>query len=79
MGQRPSDLSHTNHVSDLKPSDLKQEVPSCQRKLMGVAPDFKSKLGPLRFHRTHGEDIALSPSKEEAIRSGSFCNGIVFR
>ena len=79
MGQRSSDLSHNNHVSGSKPSDIKQEGPSCQSNLMGVAPDIKSKLGHLRFHRTHGENIALSPSKEEAIRAGSFCNGIVFR
>ena len=52
---------------------------SSRRKQSGATPPTNYDLPPLRFHLTHGENIALSPTKEEAIRSESFCKGIVFR
>ena len=45
----------------------------------GVTPPVNYDLPPLQFHATHGENIALSPSKDRALRSDSFCKGIVFR
>ena len=50
-----------------------------RRKQSGATPPTNYDLPPLRFHLTHGENITLSPSKEEANRSESFCKGIVFR
>lgn len=45
----------------------------------GATPPANYDLPPLKFHVTHGENIALSPSKDRAQRSDSFCKGIVFR
>ena len=53
--------------------------PFSSRRKAGATPPTNYDLPPLKFHLTHGENIALSPSKEEAIRSESFCKGIVFR
>ena len=40
------------------------------------APNYD--LPGLRFHLMHGDNIALSPDKQRAVRAESFCKGIVF-
>ena len=61
------------------PGSSKGRPFSSRKKQSGATPPTNYDLPPLRFHLTHGENISLSPSKEEAIRSESFCKGIVFR
>ena len=53
--------------------------PFSSRRKSGVTPPTNYYLPPLKFHLTHGENISLTSSKEGAIRSDSFCKGIVFR
>ena len=79
MGQRPSNIKGKDNVSEVSCSGSNDQKKFTKQEKLLLAPDIQRKGVCLRFHRTHGENIALSPSKEQAIRSGSFCHGIVFR